>query len=219
MTVSSLHTAETDECHALPISSDRQGRLSDCVEQFARGTTIHSAGGHARYALEILTGEVMLTIPTARGKRLIVSIAGPNGIIGLAVEGRYLCTAVALAPVTVRTIGFETKRYADGLAEQLKTCLRHQGVLSSPGARGRLASFLVGRAEVQRISSHAEGYSRVVMEFRLPISRGDLAGHLGMKAETLSRGLAELRNQNLIEMPGGALIRILDLNRLRGVCE
>lgn len=218
MTVLSFQSIQSKAGNArLAPSSSRQVR-SKGTQQFAPGATIHTAGEPALHALEILAGEVLLTAPTRGGKRMIVMIAGPRAVVGHAVEGRQLCTAVALAPVTVRPVGFGTKRHVAGLAEQLKACLRHQGALSSPGAIGRLASFFVERAELRQ-APRSRGKESGSVEISVPISRGGLAAHLGMKAETLSRGLAELRIRNLIEKRGVGLIRIVDLNRLRSLCE
>lgn len=52
------------------------------------------------------------------------------------------------------------------------------------------------------------------LEINLPLSREGLANYLGMARETLSRKMAQLEDEGIIESVGAKTIRILDLERL-----
>jgi len=52
------------------------------------------------------------------------------------------------------------------------------------------------------------------LEITLPLSREGLANYLGLARETLSRKMAQLEEDGIIESVGAKTIRILDLARL-----
>ena len=53
-----------------------------------------------------------------------------------------------------------------------------------------------------------------VMEITLPMSKKDLASYLGTTPETISRRLADLEEQGLIEQKPRRQIKIIDLDGL-----
>ena len=193
-------------------------RSEDC-QTFPAGTTIHVMGEPAGCAFEVIAGEAMQTISTAPGRQVITMMVDRGGVIGHAIDGRYVCTAVALTSVTVRPIDLKSQRYIDGLAEQFEAGLRHQALLSGAKVIGRIAGFLCNRAKAQRIEPRRNGASNSTVEIRIPIALRDLAGYLGMKAETLSRGLTELRKSRVIETPNYTSIRIVNMAALQALCE
>ena len=51
----------------------------------------------------------------------------------------------------------------------------------------------------------------------LPMPRADIADHLGLTVETVSRCLTALRTRGLIALPGTYLVEILDAEGLRAL--
>ncbi|HTO64180.1 MAG TPA: Crp/Fnr family transcriptional regulator [Bradyrhizobium sp.] len=190
----------------------------ESVKEVEAGVTIHQMGKPARHAFEVLDGEVMLTASIAPKEEIIAMIVGQGGMIGHALDGRHICTAVALTPVMVRPVDLASPQYATGLSKLLHESLRHQALLSAPGAIGRIARFLCNRTKALLTSAHRKRAFDGTATITIPLSRQHLARHLGMEAETLSRGLAELRKRKLIETPDVETIRILDLNKLGALC-
>lgn len=80
--------------------------------------------------------------------------------------------------------------------------------LGHMSARHRIADFLAWMA--QREGAGARG----PCELALPMSRGDMADALGLRLETVSRHLAELRESGLIETQGRSIVRVRDLAEL-----
>lgn len=85
-------------------------------------------------------------------------------------------------------------------------------VMQSMGGRNaelRIASILL---------EFKEAYGKMhggYLEIALPLSREGLANYLGLARETLSRKMAQLEEDGIIESVGSKTIRILDLARLQ----
>lgn len=75
-------------------------------------------------------------------------------------------------------------------------------------ATSRVAHYLVG------LAGSAGGRARTV---RLPMLKRDLANHLGLTGETLSRCLRRLRQMQIITMPAPSTLHIRNLPALREV--
>ena len=82
-------------------------------------------------------------------------------------------------------------------------------VLGCQKAKERLASFLLSFAD------------RVGLVYGdrldLPMSRQDIADHLGLTAETVSRMITALRNEGTILVPGSQQIVLRDMVALRAL--
>ena len=96
----------------------------------------------------------------------------------------------------LRVIGQSTDRDHD-----------HVDVLSRRQASERIALFLHGLGErYRRIGRPAD-------DFRLPMSRDEIARYLGLALETVSRGFSRLHEDGVIEV-AGRRVRILDEHAL-----
>jgi CRP/FNR family transcriptional regulator len=83
--------------------------------------------------------------------------------------------------------------------------------LGKKTAQEKLISFLLSLS--QRFSER--GYS--AMSFQLTMSRGDIANHLGLAIETVSRLFTQLQEQQLLTTQGKE-VTILDLAALKQHC-
>lgn len=80
------------------------------------------------------------------------------------------------------------------LSQAINDAHRLHGTMGSAGARERLAGFLVN------LSQRLERRNLSPTQFRLTMSRRDIAHHLGMTLETVSRVLTGFRRQGWIEV-------------------
>ena len=83
-------------------------------------------------------------------------------------------------------------------------------LLGRMSAAERLAAFLVG---------YAARHPRVDGCVELPMTRSDVADHLGLTVETVSRKLHELDALGLIRIETPSRIRILEPGRIEAIAE
>ena len=153
------------------------------------------------------------------GRRQVVGFAMVGDFLGLALPERFTVTAEALAPT--KLCRFEKRAFAGLVADaphllqrlyeragyELTLAQDHMMLLGRRTAEEKVASFLLGlRARYARI-----GQNSVTVE--LPMGRQDIADHLGLTIETVSRMLTRLdRDKAILIVPGG--VRLLDIARL-----
>lgn len=89
---------------------------------------------------------------------------------------------------------------------------QHRMLLHRQEASARLAAFLVYLSECEQRNGRDPG------SVHLPMSRGDLAGFLGLATETLSRLLGRFARKDLIRVRGRriSLTRLQEISRLAG---
>lgn len=168
----------------------------------------------------VTDGVLRLSCLLADGRRQVMGFALIGDFLGLALQDRYSISAEALTPVTV--CRFERRAFAalvqakSHLLQRLHERAGHELALAQDQmmllgrrtAEEKIASFLVGlRERYARL-----GMTSVTLE--LPMGRQDIADHLGLTIETVSRMLTRFDREHLILIvPGG--IRLLDLARLK----
>lgn len=181
--------------------------------------TLFSQDEETTAVYNVTGGAVRLSRLLPDGRRHVMGFALVGDFLGLGLTERQTVTAEALSPVTV--CRFDRRAFQDlmvrkphllqrlheragyelGLAQELMLLLARRG------AEEKVASFLDAlRGRYARI-----GLTSVTLE--LPMSRQDIADHLGLTIETVSRTLTRLdREKVILIVPGG--VRLLDMPRL-----
>jgi CRP-like cAMP-binding protein len=207
----------------LPTDQHRDLASIALVKSFKRGQTIFSEGEPGTGFYVALSGRVKIYKLSAEGKEQILHIFGggePFGEVPV-FEGRpFPAHAVALEEsqclffprqAFVDLIGKNPSLSLNMLAE-LSRRLRRFTVLvddlSLKEVPGRLAAHFL------YLSDRNEGAS----DLELDVPKGQLAGMLGTIPETLSRILAKMVKQGLIESDGPR-IRIVDREELKELAE
>lgn len=164
----------------------------------------------------VQTGRICVYRLTPDGREQIICVFQPPesfAEVTLATVEAYPANAVALEPSQVvrvhrahfRELVCRKPELALHMLASMSLHLKHlvQTVHDLKGRQieGRLADWIL---------QHAAGHS----SFDLPVSKKVLAGQLGVTSETLSRTLARLRTEGVIEVQGPR-IEILDLARLQ----
>ena len=155
------------------------------------------------------------------GDEQIVGFHLPGELIGLDAlgHGTHRCEAVALTSANVCDVPMEQ---LNAVAAQLPR-LQHQllrvigqgmerdqdhlQILVRRQANERIALFLHGLGERYRLIGHSAD------QFKLPMSREDIANYLGLALETVSRGFTRLQEDGIIAVHG-RLIEISDRQQL-----
>jgi CRP/FNR family transcriptional regulator, anaerobic regulatory protein len=200
--------------------------LALVTRKFAAGEMIHADGDPFRFVYAIRTGTCKTAMVRADGREQVAGfhLAGDfMGLEGLA-EGVHGTTATALEDTQVCLIPFQRLAAATASFPNAKDLMTHvmsrqivheQSLLTLLGLTEtpeRLAAFLLDLS--QRYA--ARGWSP--REFRLRMSRGDIASFLGVTLETISRTFSLFERRGLIEKQGRN-IRIADLDGLRSAYD
>ncbi len=169
-----------------------------------RGDFLYRAGDRADDCFVVRSGAYKTVVVSGDGQVHVTGFYFPGEIMGVSgqASGRYRDSAVALQTSTAcRTPLTELPRLWEigsgpsllrmfGDSERLSTEGRTN--LSRPAADARVAGYLTG------LSRRLKHQGRSPDHLPLPMSRTDLANHLGMTLESLSRVLGRLARSGLI---------------------
>jgi CRP/FNR family transcriptional regulator len=170
----------------------------------------------------VTEGALRLSRLLPDGRRQVMGFALVGDFLGLALPERFTVTAEALAPTALCRFekgafaGLVTRtphllqRLYERAGHELSLAQDHMMLLGRRTAEEKVASFLLGlRARYGRI-----GHESITVE--LPMGRQDIADHLGLTIETVSRMLTRLdREKAILIVPGG--VRLMDIPRLEGL--
>ncbi|CAO4165481.1 Crp/Fnr family transcriptional regulator [Methylorubrum extorquens] len=170
----------------------------------------------------VTEGALRLSRLLPDGRRQVMGFAMVGDFLGLALPERFTVTAEALSPTTL--CRFEKRAFAGLVARtphllqrlyeraghELTLAQDHMMLLGRRTAEEKVASFLLG------LRTRYAGIGRDSITVELPMGRQDMADHLGLTIETVSRMLTRLdREKALLIVPGG--VRLLDLARLERI--
>ncbi len=186
-----------------------------------RGELLFAAGDENAACATLLKGALKVTSTDENGTERILALVHPAGFIGelFAPFAHHDVVALTHSELCVFPRG-EMGRAVDRhpqLAQALlrrsqEELLQSRELLALSGRRSasaKLAGFLLGLAEAASDSScHA------AREFELPLTRGEIAGMLGLTIETVSRALTKFEREGLIRRKGARGIELLDPARL-----
>jgi CRP-like cAMP-binding protein len=182
--------------------------------RYAARDCIFSEGKASKDIFEILEGAVMVLRNLSGGRRQILDIAGAGRFIGITAREFHDCSAVALKKTVLYC--HTGSRFVSGphqgaplttaLYDEIHRLRDLATALGRKTALERLASFLVALMD-------ADGHSPV--EISLPVSRPEIADHLGLALETVCRNFTLLKGKGVIRIRGGVRLTILDPAALR----
>ena len=200
-----------DEIHDLE-------RITHHMELPAKTALFH-AGDAANSVFTVTSGTLRLQRDLADGRRQVIGFAIPGDFLGLAMDDHFGFSADSLTAVNL--CRFDRHAFAklatdkpnlmsrlhDFASHELGLAQEHMVVLGRRRAEERVAAFLLRwRERMARLT----GASATLA---LPMGRQDIADHLGLTIETVSRTLARwMREKIILDVPDG--IRILDQARL-----
>lgn len=174
---------------------------------FARDEQIFGEGDSAEHFYRVVSGIVRTYRLLSDGRRQIDAFHFVGDAFGLEAGDRHCYSAAAIGDTTVEVLRrseLRTTAGDAGFASELMTAMmhrleqaqRHMVLLGCKNAREKVASFLLGIAA--RIPSTSND------QVELPMMRCDIADHLGLTIETVSRAIAELARDGVIGRRGGS---------------
>lgn len=199
------------------------GRLVQEVDLPPHGI-LAEYGDPARHVFNLTDGMVKTYRLLADGRRQIFAFLIPGDFLGLSLPERYEWTAEAIG--AAKLCRFDRARFTvlvderpqllhrlrDAAGHELTLAQDHLVLLGRRTAAQRLAAFLLGlRARFARTGLKGPFLP-------LAMTREDIADHLGLTIETVSRTFSALaRDGTLAVVPGG--VSIADARGLRSLAE
>ena len=193
--------------------SKRSRKLPDALDLFKQfGTTVTVHRSHPIYrrgeptelCWRIVDGCARTVTLMEDGRRQIDEFLWPGDLLGMDDLGVHDVDAEAVIGVTLRRYSRRTVeamaqsnvklalRLRTMAATRLRDARRQMALLGRKTATEKLASFLW-----DMYCRSAPTDNRLV---QLPMKHGDIADHLGMSVESISRILAQLRDSGIVEV-------------------
>jgi CRP/FNR family nitrogen fixation transcriptional regulator len=183
--------------------------------KYRRTEKLFDEGDASHYIYKVESGCVKTYNTFKDNRRHVREFYLPGDCIGLGVLRDYDCSADAIAPSVVRVISKKELMVRaasnitllNNLLEETTSELRrtrdHKALLLK-SAEARVASFLI---EIAKRGSHR---GRIGM----PMIRQEVADHLGLTCETVSRILWRLKRSKIISLPARQTIVLKNLSAL-----
>lgn len=174
-----------------------------------RRSTLFTQGDKATALYFVEEGLVKLTRTNSSGGRLILSLYGPNDVLGeeafLDGDGEYYAEAEALTPATVYKIPWAAVRRVIATHPELsEVFLRH--MLASKMGFARKVELLCLQDVEARILYHLAELAKLVKPSEedfghaLPITQLELADLVGATRETISTALKHLERRGFVRL-------------------
>ncbi|MEM7044957.1 MAG: helix-turn-helix domain-containing protein [Pseudomonadota bacterium] len=189
------------------------------------GRTIVIEGDPIDHVYRIVSGSVRLYKAVADGRRQIIDFLGPMDCFGLTGVSEHGCSVEAITDVVM--IRYPRKRleaaieHKPDLGQQLfrLACAelgraqQYMLLLGRKSADERVASFLLDLARRQTDDCDESACIHLAM------SRQDIADHLGLTIETVSRIFTRFKQAGLIKLPERHEVLVCNVDRLSEMAE
>lgn len=193
-----------------------------CIKRYKRGEIVFRQGQPCPGVFVVGQGNVRVYKIATNGKEHVLHFASEGMTFAeVAAIGQFDCPAYAEATEDTVCALLPQAAFLNAIRSDHELCI--QILRSMSGWVRHLIGLLedivlrdaVGRV-ARHLSSQAAGEG---LSFALPILKKDLASHLNLTSETLSRTLRRLAESGLIEMPDQQTIRVLNKSALEEVAE
>ena len=186
-----------------------------------KGEELFAEGDEAEFFYQVVSGAIRSYKLLSDGRRQIDAFHLRGDIFGLEAGSEHRFSAEAVGDATV--IAYRRSRLGALIEDDaafrdrimtatlrsLERAQDHMLLLGRKTAQEKMATFLLDMAE--RLSKDDE-------HFDLPMQRSDIADHLGLTIETVSRTLTQFVRSGLIRLlPAGRSIGLCNKMALRGL--
>jgi CRP-like cAMP-binding protein len=191
------------------------------VVPLCRDQTLFFEGDPAQHCFKVVGGILRSCKLLPDGRRHVSQFLLPGDFAGFESDDTYRSTVEAVNDATVmryprRTIDqlvLRQPRLGKSLlgmfCEGLLAAHAQMLLLGRKNAVERLASFLLEMSERNGEDDRVE----------LPMTRGDIADHLGLTTETVSRTFSQLKGRGVIQLKASSEVIIKRRSELEGIAE
>jgi len=199
----------------------RSGR----TRHLRRGELLFAAGDEEAACATLVRGALKVAATDADGTERILALVHPAGFVGELFAPFAHHDVVALTDSELCVFARRDMGHAVDLHPALAQALLRRSQEDLHRARDLLA--LSGRSAAERLARLILAFAEAASDspcheaphFDLPLSRGEMAGLLGVTIETISRTLGRFEREGLIARKGARGIDLLDPARLRQVAQ
>ncbi len=201
-------------------------QIIDRKEHYQRNDILFRADTPFTSLFVVRSGTFKTTVTDSNGHEQITGFYFPGEFIGLDAiyTESYQATATAIETSTLCTLPFDRLQALGADIPQLQiNILRRSSkelsndkslmiLLSKNNADAKLATYLLS------LSARFQERGFSASKFRLSMPRKDIANHLGLAVETISRLFARFQKEQLITVAGKS-ITLVDLPKLQALCD
>lgn len=186
---------------------------------FEKGDMVYRAGDRGGTLFVLYTGRVRISRLNVNGREQVIRVIGPGEFIGeLSLFSSLPLTDNALALETSTMCVIQGAKLKELMAKYPSIAFK---VLDELSRRLEKAENLIESISLstvtQRLAQALLDLSDGKKEVLLTMTKGDFASQIGMSQETLSRKLAELQEEGLIELKGHKRIIIKNSSGLEEI--
>jgi len=215
-------------CLPLGLHNKDLNKLDQIIKRsqsYKRGQSLFSAEKAFKSLYVVRSGSFKTTVSASNGREQVTGFYFPGEFIGLDAihHESYQSTAKALESSSVCELPYdslqEIGKEMPQLQIQLLTRLSKELagdkslmlLLGKKTSKEKLATYLLSLSK----RFHDRGFSAT--DFQLSMSRGDIANHLGLAVETVSRIFTSFQDDGLISIAGKE-ISLQDMDKLKALC-
>ena len=190
-------------------------------QQVSMGSTLARTGEERDHVYTLTAGALRLVRTLADGRRQINGFVLPGDYLGLSGSDHHRYDIEAIADSRVCRVALPQMKALRSRFPHLERKLLQRACQELDAAQDaalalarlqpaeKLADFLL------RLAAREARLGGDGLRVSLPMGRGDIADHLGLTMETVSRTFTKLRQQGLIALPHLNVAEILDEDGLR----
>lgn len=215
-------------CLPLGLHNNDLAKLDTIIERsksYSRGQALFNADKPFKSIFVVRSGCFKTTVDATDGREQVTGFYFPGEFIGMDAiyEQSYKSTAKALETSTVCELPYEKLQEFSSTIPQLQSQMLSR--LSKELSGDKSLMFLLGKKTAEeKLATFLLSLSRRFQErgfssreFQLSMSRGDIANHLGLAIETVSRLFSRFQDDGLIRIQNKSLT-LLDSDKLKQLC-
>jgi len=199
------------------ISGDAAAISAGAVHSYAKDEEIFAEGDRAAHVYKVLSGVVRTSKLLSDGRRQIDAFHLAGDIFGIEADEEHRfcaeavgdCTIVAYRRNRLSTLSaIDPEAAADMTTAMVRSLVRaqnHMLLLGRKSALEKIATFLLDMTDRTAGSNILD----------LPMSRTDIADHLGLTIETVSRSFTQLERQGVIALVSARRIVLSNSTELK----
>lgn len=194
-------------------------------QSYIRGQSLFSTETPFHSIFVVRSGSFKTTVSALDGREQVTGFYFPGEFVGMDAiyEQAYKSNAKALESSSVCELPFEKLQELGSTMPQLQVQMMSR--LSKELSGDKSLMFLLGKKTAEEklatfllsISRRFQDRGFSAKEFQLSMSRGDIANHLGLAVETISRLFSRFQDEGLIDIQNKA-ISLRDVERLKQLC-